>query len=264
MSRASVGGRRALVTGASSGLGAEIARQLAGRGCHLTLVARREDRLRTLREEIAAGHDVEVDVIPLDLTAPGAADRLYDRLERGGPGVDVLVNGAGYGLYGEFLDLAWERERNMLELDVVVPVQLTKLFARAMVGRGFGRVLHVSSIGAYLPSPGYASYAAAKTFVLQFAQALSYELRGTNVRCTVLVPGPTATEFFSVAGQQPSRYQRLLMMPSADVARIGVESLLAGKPCVVAGRANAFMAGASRFTPGRLGPALIHRLMTVR
>jgi uncharacterized protein len=209
MASGTVQGRHALVTGASSGLGADFARELAARGADLTLVARREERLRELQRELGGRHRARIEVIVVDLTAPGAPDELVAATAGAGHPVDVLVNNAGYGLYGEFSRLDWERQRNMLELDVIVPVHLTKLFLPGMLERGFGFVLNLASVGAYQPSPTYASYSAAKSFILNFTEALSYELRGTGVRATVLSPGIVATEFLAVSGQQPTRYQRL-------------------------------------------------------
>jgi uncharacterized protein len=254
-------GRTALVTGASSGLGVDFARELAARGANLVLVARREDLLRQHAEAITARHGVAVAVIALDLATHDAPQALYDRLKAEGKPVDVLVNNAGYGLYGPFHELAWERERAMLELDIITLVHLSKLFVRDMVARDFGYMLHVASIGAYQPSPLYASYGAAKAFVLNFGEALSYELRRTNVRSTVISPGITATEFLKVSGQSATLYQRMMMMKSADVARIGIEAMLKGRPSVVPGLINAFGAFLPRLMPRRAQAALAEATM---
>jgi uncharacterized protein len=262
MASGTVQGRHALVTGASSGLGADFARELAARGADLTLVARREERLRELQRELGGRHRARIEVIVLDLTAPGAPDELVAATAGAGHPVDVLANNAGYGLYGESSRLDWERQRNMLELDVIVPVHLTKLFLPGMLERGFGFVLNLASVGAYQPSPTYASYSAAKSFILNFTEALSYELRGTGVRATVLSPGIVATEFLAVSGQQPTRYQRLARMDSATVARIGVDGMLKGRPSLVAGRLNAASVWSNRLLPRRLSAAIANRLMT--
>ncbi|NTU83005.1 MAG: SDR family oxidoreductase [Chloroflexales bacterium] len=254
-------GKTALVTGASSGLGVDFARDLASRGCNLILVARREDLLRQHADEIAARYAVKVEVVAMDLAAKDAPQRLYDQLKAAGRAVDVLVNNAGYGLYGSFTQLEWERERAMLEIDIVTLVHMTKLFVRDMVARNFGYVLQVASIGAYQPSPLYASYGAAKAFVLSFGEALSYELRRTNVRCTVISPGVTATEFLKVAGQQATLYQRMLMMDSPTVARIGIEAMLKGKPSVVPGFLNSVGAFLPRLLPRRAQAALAEATM---
>lgn len=255
-------GKTALVTGASSGLGVDFARQLAARGCNLILVARREHQLRTVQEEISQRYGVDVLIIPMDLAATDAPQILYDQIQAAGKQVDVLINNAGYGLYGRFTEIEWEREKNMLELDIITLMHLTKLCVKDMVTRNFGFILLVSSIGAYQPSPLYASYSAAKSFVLNFGEALSYELRQTSVRCTVISPGITATEFLKVSGQQASLYQRLAMMKSEDVTRIGIESMLKGKPSVVPGRLNALSVWSNRLMPRRLSAAVAYRLMS--
>lgn len=256
-------GQTALVTGASGGLGAEFARNLARRGCHLVLVARREPQLRSLREEIAGETGVRVEIVPMDLSVPNASHDLHERLRAAGIIVDVLINNAGYGIYGNFVDIPWDREHNMLELDIVALTHLTKLFVRDMVARNFGRVLLVSSIGAYAPSPTYATYSAAKSYVLQFGEALRYELRHTNVGCTVVAPGIVATDFLKVTGQKPSRYQRLVMMSSTQVVEIAIEAMLAGRGSVVPGWINAVTAWSNRLVPRSLSAAIAYRLMTV-
>lgn len=230
-------GWTALVTGASSGLGVDFAKELARRGCSLVLVARREAELQALAAEIRAAHPVQVDVVAMDLGAPGAPERLHAAVARP---VDILVNNAGFGLYGKFVDIDLERERAMLELDVVALVGLSKLFVRDMVARGRGCVLQVASIGAYQPSPLYASYSAAKAFVLSFGEALAHELRGTGVSCTVVSPGVTRTAFLEVAGQAPNAFQKATMMESPEVARIGIDAMVAGRSSVVTGLLNAF------------------------
>jgi short-subunit dehydrogenase len=260
MTSTTLSGRHALVTGASSGLGADFARELAGRGAGLTLVARREDRLRTLQGELAA-HGADIEVVALDLNDAGAPDQLLRAAEASGRPVDVLVNNAGFGLYGAFSELDWERERAMLELDMIVPVHLTKLFLPGMLERRSGWVLNIASTGAYQPSPLYASYSAAKSFILNFTEALSYELRGSGVAATALSPGIVATEFLQVSGQQATRYQRLTMMDSPTVARIGVEAMLKGRPSLVPGRFNAASVWSNRLLPRRVSAALANRLM---
>jgi short-subunit dehydrogenase len=254
-------GRHALVTGASSGLGVDFARELARRGAGLTLVARREDRLRTLARELADAHGADAHVVALDLNEADAPDRLLADTQARGRSVDVLVNNAGFGLYGPFSKLDWERERAMLELDMIVPLHLTKLFLPGMLERRSGWVLNIASIGAYQPSPLYASYSAAKSFILNFTEALSYELRGSGVRATALSPGIVATEFLRVSGQQATRYQRMTMMDSPTVARLGIDAMLRGRPSLVPGRLNAASAWTSRLLPRRMSAALAHRMM---
>jgi uncharacterized protein len=254
-------GQWALVTGASSGLGADFARELAGRGASLVLVARREENLRALQAEITARHPVQVEVVAMDLATPEAPQQLYDRLKAAGRQVDILINNAGLGLYGPFLEIDWQRERNMLELDIVTLTHMTKLFVRDMVARKRGYILQIASIGAYQPSPLYASYSAAKAYVLNFGEALNYELRNTGVGVTVLSPGITATEFLKVSGQQATFYQRTVMMQSPEVVRIGIDAMLKRRPSVVPGWLNAVTVWFNRLLPRRVQAAVAHRLM---
>jgi short-subunit dehydrogenase len=254
-------GKTALVTGASSGLGADFARILAEDGCNVVLVARRADRLEKLQQEITATRPVKTHVIVTDLSVAGAAQALYQRVSELGLAVDVLINNAGFGIHGNFVDIPWEREHEMLELDIVTLVQLTKLFLKDMAARNLGYVLLVSSIGAYQPSPTYATYSAAKSFVLYFGEAISYELRHTNVKVSVLSPGVTATEFLQVAGQKPTLYQRLQMMPSERVARIGIDAMLKGTPSKVPGLSNALPVQLLRVTPRRMAAAIANVMM---
>jgi short-subunit dehydrogenase len=254
--------RWALVTGASSGLGVDFARELAARGCRLVRVARREDRLKHLAEERAARRGVEARVVALDLGTPDGPRELHERMRADGIAVDLLVNNAGFGLHGPFLEIPWPRERQMLELDVLALVQLTKLFGADMKARGFGRILQVASIGAFQPSPTYATYSAAKAFVASFSEALAWELRGSGVSVTVVSPGVTATEFLQVAGQRKTLYQRMTMMQSPAVARIGIRAMLRGRTHVVPGLGNAFSAWSMRFVPRRAQAAIAGVAMT--
>jgi short-subunit dehydrogenase len=249
MPRPSIQGKRALVTGASSGLGADFAREFARRGSDLIVVARRTELLKTLAAQIRSAHHVQVEVIGMDLGVPTAAQDLYDRIAAQGLTVDVLVNNAGLGLYGEAALIPWPKEQAMLQIDVVTLAGLTKLFLPQMLERRFGYILNVSSIGAYQPTPLYASYSAAKTFVLFYSEALGHELRHSGVWVTVVSPGVTATEFLAVSGQQATPYQRFIMMRSADVVRSAVDAMLAGRRSVVPGFLNWFMACAGALTP---------------
>jgi len=254
-------GKTALITGASSGLGADFARQLAELGCDLVLVARREDRLRELQAELTARFQVRVDCLALDLLDPVARQGLYDRLEKSGRIVDVLVNNAGLGVYGTFSETAWDHLAIMLELDVAALTHLTRLFVPDMVARGSGRILLIGSTGSFQPTPTYAAYAAAKAYVLSFGEALHYELRKTGVRCTVLCPGVTRTEFFQVSGQEMTTFQKATVMESADVARIGLRAMRKGRSCVVAGGINAFFAWGTRLLPRQALAAITARFM---
>jgi hypothetical protein len=249
-------GALALVTGASSGFGADFARILAGHGCELVLVARREDRLKALADELARDHGATAHVIALSLSAPGGCEALADRIEALGKPVDVLVNNAGFGLHGEFLDQPWERQHELLQLDIVSLVQLTRIFGPGMRARGHGWILLVSSIGAFQATPTYAIYSAAKSFVLSFGEALAAELAGTGVRVSTVCPGVAATEFIETAGQRKTLYQRLNMMKSRAVAEAGIQAMLAGKPCRIPGLQNSVPVFLLRFAPRRVATFL--------
>ncbi|CAG0989654.1 partial Fatty acyl-CoA reductase, partial [Anaerolineae bacterium] len=171
-------GKWALITGASSGLGADFARDLAGRGANLILVARRADKMNELAAEIKAKHPgIEIDVIPLDLAVPDSPDNLYAQVKAAGREVEVLINNAGFGLYGMFMETDWSRTEALLQLDIVALTHMTRVFAADMVTRRSGYILQVASIGAFQPSPTYAAYSAAKSYVLYFGEALNFELR---------------------------------------------------------------------------------------
>jgi len=256
-------GKTALVTGASSGLGVDFARLLAERGCHLIVVARREEALNRLKQELEDRHGVPVHAISMDLAAPDAPQQLYGRVQAAGLKVDVLVNNAGFGLFGGFAEIPWARERAMLELDILTVVHLTKLFVPDMVSRKFGYVLNIASIGAFQPTPTYASYAAGKAFVLNYSAAVDCELRGTGVHCTALCPGITRTEFYQVSGQKLNVYHRLTMMSSAEAARIGLNAMLQGRSSVVAGWFNAFIALVTKLVPRRWAAGLARWVMTM-
>jgi short-subunit dehydrogenase len=261
MADKTLAGKTALVTGASSGLGVDFARELAQRGCNLVLVARREEKLKQVQAELQAAHGVKVMVVTLDLGEPQAPQLLHDHLKAQQTPVDVLVNNAGFGVFGMELEIPWDKTRQMLMLDIVALTHLTKLFARDMVQRRSGFVLQVASIGAYQPSPTYAAYSAAKSYVRSFSQALNYELRGTGVSSTVISPGVTATEFLEVSGQRTTAYQRAMMMTSAEVAAIGIRAMLQRRYSVVPGFLNWLAAVFTMITPDPINAAAAYRLM---
>ena len=254
-------GATALVTGASSGIGEEFARVLAESGANLVLVARREDRLKQLADALRTAHGVAVHVEALDLGAPDAGAELHRRTSEAGLAVDLLVNNAGFGVYGPHMEIPWEREQQLLQLDIVALAQLTKLYVADMLRRGRGRVIQVASIGAYQPSPTYAAYAAAKAYVLYFGEALDYELRGTGVRCTVLSPGVTKSEFLEVSGQPLRPFHRWTMMSARAVVENGLRASLRGKPSVIPGLANKLAVWSLRLAPRRAQAALANWTM---
>ncbi len=257
----SIKGRIALVTGASSGLGVDFARELARRGADLILVARRKERLEELAASLTKDHGVTVTVMAMDLTAPEAPRALFEATTAGEARVDILVNNAGFGIFGQFTDIPWERQAAMMQLDIVTLTHLTRLFVGPMVARREGAILQVASIAGYQPAPGYATYGAAKAFVLSFGEALNYELRGTGVNCTVVSPGVTATEFLQVAGQDKGWFHRMTMMDSPTVARLGIEAMLTGKASTVTGWVNKVSTFSARLMPRTVATAVSGMVM---
>ena len=209
----------ALVTGASAGIGEEIARVHAEQGGDLILVARRQDRLDALAASIAQEHGVRVDVIAMDLSKTGAAKRLYTKVQEMGLVVDVLVNNAGLGAHGSFHESDLKRQTQMLQVNITALTELTHLFVQDMVDRGAGRILNVGSTAGFLPGPLQAVYYATKAYVNSFSQAIANELEGTGVTVTVLCPGPVATEFQEVADLGGGRALRGRMRLQGDGTR---------------------------------------------
>lgn len=241
-------GRTALITGASSGLGVDFAHALAAQGADVILVARREERLKIVADDIRRLYSVKATIVAADLADPRTPEMLHQTL-RAQHQVDILVNNAGFGAYGDAIDMEWPRTRDMLQVDINALTELTTRFGRDMRERGWGRILQIASIGGYQPSPSYAAYAAAKAYVLHYGEALNVELRGSGVSCTVLSPGVTATEFLAVSGQQRNWFHRATMMTSQRVVAIGLRAMMRGRGSVVAGWINKLMVFTVRFTP---------------
>lgn len=256
----------ALVTGASNGIGAEFARQLAALGCNLVLVARSADALNTLAQRIRAQHGVAVSVITLDLAAPGAGPALFEEVSERGLQVDVLVNNAGMGLYGEFQGRSLDQIHQMLRLNIDTLTDLTHLFLPAMRARRRGIIIQVGSLASFMPGPLYAAYSASKAYVLSLGESLNRELKGSGVSCTVVCPGVTATSFFDAAGQNNryTLYQRLVIMQAEDVARIGLQAALKGKPSILTGFLNKLQVFAFRFTPRAWATFMAYHGMKLR
>lgn len=253
----------ALVTGASMGLGAEFARLLAADGHDLVLVARSEDRLRSVQREIEGLHGAAVRLIVKDLGRPAAPAEIFEELRSAGVEVDVLVNNAGFGGYGIFHESDLPNDLDMLQVNVTALTHLTHLFLRGMVSRRRGTILNIASTAAFQPGPLQSVYYATKAYVLSFTEALANELRGTGVTATVVCPGPTPTGFQARANVGNLRGLRLLMRMSAeDVARVGYAAMKKGRVVVIPGALNRIVAFLVRFFPRRLVTAVVRRIQT--
>jgi short-subunit dehydrogenase len=254
-------GKWALVTGASSGFGVDFANILAERGCNLVLVARRTEPMEALAIELNKKHGVKVVVEGMDLARAGVGVELKARMDARNIAIDVLINNAGYGLYGKFLEQPLVKTMDMLQLNMMTLTELTHAFAQDMVKRGGGHILLVASIGGYQATPTYAAYSATKAYVLLFGEALNEELKAHNVKVSVLSPGITATAFLAVSGQKATAYQRLFMMQSRPVAETGIQAMLNGTPSVVPGLANKLTIFSNRFAPRSLQSKVAYQLM---
>lgn len=239
----------ALVTGASSGFGQDFARELAGKGNNLVLVARRVEPMQQLARELEASSGVQTRVIGMDLAQPGVGAELKQRLDAEGIRIATLINNAGYGMFGEFVDQPIQKTLDMLQLNMMSLTDLTHTFAADMAQRGSGQILLVASIGGYQATPTYAAYSASKAYVLLLGEALHEELKKKGVTVTVVSPGVAATNFLTVSGQQATPYQRMFMMTSADVVRIGLRALQRGRASIVPGFLNALTVWSNRLAP---------------
>ena len=239
-----------LITGASAGIGLELARVFAADGCGLVLVARREDKLQELAGRLQGEHGVEVRVLPADLADRGAPQAIFDHLTAEGVAVDVVVNNAGFGAIGPVAALPVERQVDMVQVNVAALVHLTRLFLPGMLQRGRGGVLNVASTAAFQPGPYMAVYYATKAFVLSFSAALAEELRGKPVRVSCLCPGPTYTEFGRVAGAEHVRLFKFGAMDARSVAEAGYRGFRRGRLVVIPGVTNRTGTVFARFLPG--------------
>lgn len=229
----------ALVTGASGGIGLDLARLLAADGHDLVLVARSAKKLEELCQELSGRFKVRCEALPADLSKPEGVVAVVAGLAAKGLTVDVLVNNAGFGQSGEFAGADLGRQLQMVQLNVAALTALTGRFLPGMLERKRGRVLNVASTAAFQPAPMLAVYSATKAYVLSFSEAVAAELRGTGVTLTVLCPGPTVTGFAAAADMTESAlFTRMPTMRSQDVARLGYRALLAGRRTVVAGFFN--------------------------
>lgn len=238
----------ALITGASAGIGEQLARLFAAHRYDLVLVARSADKLQSLSAELALAHGIQARSLAADLADPGAPPQLFQALQ--GVDIDVLVNNAGFGARGPYAELDYQVEARMIQVNVAALAHLTRLFLPGMLARRNGKILNVASTAAYVPGPFMAVYYASKAFVLSFSEALAEEVQGSGVTVTALIPGPTETNFAATAGTQDSRlFRTASVMSAAAVARVGFDGLMAGKRVAIAGASNRLTVFSTRLAP---------------
>lgn len=249
-----------LVTGASAGIGAELARCFATDGSNLVLVARRAERLEAIAAELGRRYRVEVTALPADLARPGEAGRIASELKARGRIIDVLVNNAGFGARGRFIELGLERQLGMIQVNLTALVELTRRLLPGMVERRRGGVLNVGSQAGFLAGPRMAVYYASKAFVLSFTEALAEELRGSGVSATVLAPGPVRTEFAEVAGMADARMFRLAAADARSTAEAGHRAFRRGDVIVIPEVTGRLGVQALRFAPRGLVRRVVNAL----
>ena len=252
MSPISNQGRTALITGASSGIGYELAKLFARDGYSLVLVARDRQRLIRIADEFNRSFGIDAKIIAKDLSNPTAAEEIIKELQQSSVQIDVLVNNAGYGVYGLFTETDRDDELRMMQVNMVSLTDLTKRLLPYMIQKKAGRIMNVASAGGFVPGPFFAVYYASKAFVLSFSEALAEELRGTGVTVTALCPGATETGFQKRANVEDTiLYSPWKMMDAGTVARIGYRGMMKGKPVVITGWLNKLMIFSTRFGPRR-------------
>jgi uncharacterized protein len=253
---------RSLVTGASSGIGAELARELARRGVDLVLVARSEDRLLALADELRGRHGLDVEVLPADLTDPAGRGRVEDRLRDAERPVDLLVNNAGVGQVGDFASLDIEAAERLVQLNVLAPIRLVHAALPSLRTHG-GAVLNVSSIGGNQPVPRMATYTASKAFLTRWSEAVHEELRGSGVTVTTLAPGFTRTNFVAEADASTaaSVIPGVVWADAAGVARVGLDAVQAGRAVVTPGALYQLGAAVASVTPSSVSRRVLGTVM---
>lgn len=245
--------RTALITGASSGVGYELCKQFAQDHINLVLVARNETRLKEVGDELERDYGISVTPIPIDLSAPDAAKQLHNRVQEKGLSIDYLVNNAGIGFYGPFCESDPNANLEMINLNILALVQLTRLFLPAMIEKGQGRILNLASLAGYQPGgPGAAVYYASKSFVLSFNRGLSVELKGSGVTTTALCPGAMNTGFQVKGGFSQTRLYRYLTTDPKTNAKQGYCAMQRGKVAIVPGMLSKLLAIAGELPPRQI------------
>lgn len=241
--------KTALITGASGGIGLEFARIHASKGENLVLVARSSDKLAEIKANLETDFKVEVYIIVRDLSVKDAAAGVFDEVKSRNIIIDYLINNAGFGDIGLYAGCDWDKQERMISLNITALAHLTRLFLPGMIERGGGKILNVASLASFQPGPTMSVYFASKAFVLSFSEAINNEVRDKGISVTALCPGSTESNFHAVAMGVPDLVEERKMQTAKEVAEIGYRAMMKGKPVVIPGFKNAFLAFAVRFFP---------------
>ncbi len=251
----------ALITGASSGIGYELTKLFARDKINLLLVARSEEKLKELANELSSVYNIDVKIIPSDLSKPENVQEIYEETSNQELRVEYLVNNAGFGDHGLFVKTDWEKERKMIDLNVTSLTYLAKLYGKDMAYRKSGRILNLASTASFQPGPFMNVYFSTKHYVLAFSEALANEMKRFNVSVTALCPGPTSSGFQKVANVEDSDFANQKIPTSEEVAAYGYKQMMKGKTVAVHGLKNKMLAASVRFLPRNLVTSITGRMM---
>ncbi|MGD0710766.1 MAG: SDR family oxidoreductase [Bacteroidales bacterium] len=251
----------AVITGASGGIGLELAKLLAKDKHNLILIARSEDKLKEIKTSFEKDYDINVFIIAIDLSLPDAPAKVFEQLKKDDITIDILINNAGFGDYGAFAECNWQKQEQMINLNILALTKLTRLFLPTMIKSGYGRIMNVASTAAFQPGPLMSVYYATKAFVLSFTYAIANEIKGTGVTISALCPGPTDTGFVSAAALENSKLFKIFKpKPSNEVALFGYKRMMKGKLLSIPGCLNKLMVGSIRFSPRKLVTLVVRKV----
>ena len=251
----------ALITGASLGIGLELAKTFAAAKNNLVLVARSEDKLKVISEELQKTFDIQVKIIAADLSNMEEVQKVYDICKAENISIEYLVNNAGIGVFDLFIDADWNKTEQMIDLNIKSLTKMCRLFIPDMVARKSGKILNVASTAAFQPGPTMAVYYASKSYVLLFSEAIYNELQGTGVSVTCLCPGATDSNFFKAAAMEESKLVKGKKLPTPkEVAEFGYKAMMKNKMTVIHGLMNTIMATSIRFAPRKLVPKIVRKI----
>jgi uncharacterized protein len=253
--------KTALITGASSGIGLELAKIHASKKDNLVLIARNSDRLEILKKELEGMYEIQVTNISIDLSDPASPQKIYDIITAKNIQVDYLINNAGFGLYSMFYEADWNKINQLIQVNITSLTHLTSLFLKEMCSRKSGKIMNVSSTAAFQPGPTMAAYYASKAYVLNFSEAINNEVQNLGITVTALCPGPTQSDFQKTAQMEESKMVKNKKLPtSKEVAIYGYNSMMKGKSVAIHGFVNTILANSVRFMPRNLVVKIIRSM----